>query len=187
MTDRWGRGIYWQWICFLSKANRAAKPISSHVNFGCSKFFIMIDREEAICESGLQIERGFLRASKEYPACQLRDDWDWHRLINSLKRKAKFHDDLHKLVSDGFWLRAGGWDSACRYSRSSFPSRAELLRALTQARAREWSGFQVYYPMTEKEVRGSKGADLVEAILAVFEEVRPLMNDCMQVRLDPKA
>ena len=26
VIDRWGRGVYWQWICFLPKANRIAKP-----------------------------------------------------------------------------------------------------------------------------------------------------------------
>ena len=45
------------------------------------------------------------------------------------------------------------------------------------------AGFQLYYPMREKEVRGSTGVDLVEAMLAVFEEVTPLMNLCQQVRI----
>jgi hypothetical protein len=37
--------------------------------------------------------------------------------------------------------------------------------------------------MTESEVRASTGLDLVEAMLAVFREVTPVMNLCMQVRL----
>ena len=40
VTDRWGRGVYWQWICWLPRANREAKPISNKVNFGCAKLFI---------------------------------------------------------------------------------------------------------------------------------------------------
>ena len=34
VTDRWGRGVYWQWICWLPRANRQAKPVSHDVNFG---------------------------------------------------------------------------------------------------------------------------------------------------------
>ena len=26
VMDRWGRGVYWQWICWLPRANREAKP-----------------------------------------------------------------------------------------------------------------------------------------------------------------
>ena len=26
VTERWGRGVYWQWIGFLARANREAKP-----------------------------------------------------------------------------------------------------------------------------------------------------------------
>ena len=37
VTERYGRGVYWQWIGFLSRANRAAKPVSSNISFGCSK------------------------------------------------------------------------------------------------------------------------------------------------------
>jgi hypothetical protein len=51
------------------------------------------------------------------------------------------------------------------------------------ALARDWSGFQLYYAMREDEVRSSTEVDLVGAMLAVFEEVRPVMNLCMQVQL----
>ena len=32
VTDRWGRGVFWQWICWIPRPNRAAKPISSSAN-----------------------------------------------------------------------------------------------------------------------------------------------------------
>jgi len=44
-----------------------------------------------------------------------------------------------------------------------------------------WAGFQIFYPMRESEVRGSTGLDLVESMLAVFREVTPAMNLCMQI------
>ncbi|MCP5114656.1 MAG: hypothetical protein GY953_27825, partial [bacterium] len=38
VTERYGRGMYWRWIGLLSRANRAAKPLSGGVSFGCAKF-----------------------------------------------------------------------------------------------------------------------------------------------------
>jgi hypothetical protein len=37
--------------------------------------------------------------------------------------------------------------------------------------------------MSEDEVRASTGVDLVESMLAIFREVTPVMNLCMQVHL----
>jgi hypothetical protein len=54
---------------------------------------------------------------------------------------------------------------------------------LEAAPKNHWAGFQLYYPMAEDEVRGAAGCDLVESILAVFEEVAPAMNLCMEIHL----
>ena len=140
VTERWGRGVFWQWIAFLPRANREAKPLSSKVSFGCSKFFISVDTE----------------------------------LERELKRL---------VVREGFRIFAGGWDAASKtFSKANFQT-AALRRALARAEPNHWAGFQLYYPMTEEEVRGSTGVDLLESMLAVFEEVRPLMNLCQQVRI----
>lgn len=37
--------------------------------------------------------------------------------------------------------------------------------------------------MEEKDVRASRGLDLVESMLAVFEDLTPVMNLCMQTPL----
>jgi len=87
VTERWGRGVFWQWIGFLHRANRAAKPISHDVSFGCSKFFLMVDTEEKLFKCGLQVERGYLKAPREYRACELKQDWDWQRLLQGLRVK----------------------------------------------------------------------------------------------------
>jgi hypothetical protein len=47
----------------------------------------------------------------------------------------------------------------------------------------EWAGFQLYYPMPEKEIRACTGLELVKAVCGVFAEVIPAMNCCMQVKL----
>ncbi len=186
ITERWGRGVYWQWIGYLPLANRTAKPISSHASFGCSKFFLMVDTDERLFKCGFQVERGYLQAPREYPHCKLHADWDWHRLLRALSPKSPLERELRRLVlREGFLLHAGSWeDEPLRFSKADFPSMRKLKRLLQCAPHAHWAGFQVLYPMTEIAVRASTGVDLVEAILAVFREVTPAMNLCMQIQLE---
>ncbi|MBI4444860.1 MAG: hypothetical protein HY645_03025 [Acidobacteria bacterium] len=183
VIDRWGRGVFWQWICFVPRSNRMVKKISSGANFSSSKFFIGLDKEERCFQSGLQVERGFIEAPKEYPYCQLRGDWDWHRLLRGLKTDASFHVLLQRLVKqEGFCIRAGGWEKLKRFSRNHSFSARQLVSALC-APPQEWGCFQLYFPVSESEVRTCSGWEMVEAILAVFQEVLPVMNRCMEVEL----
>lgn len=186
VTERWGRGVFWRWIAFLPRANREAKPVSHQVSFGCSKFFISVDTDDKLFQCGLQIERGYLKAPRESRACQLGEDWDWHRLVKSLRPRSAMERELRRLVlREDFKIWAGSWEGEpASYSKSNFPSMATLRRALLAAPARQWAGFQLYYPMTEEEVRSSSGLDLVEIILAIFEEVTPAMNLTMQIELE---
>ena len=187
VTERWGRGVFWQWIGFLPRANRAAKPISSHVSFGCAKFFVEVDTGDKLFKCGLQVERGYLSAPKEYPHCELRADWDWNRLISSLRRGSLMLGELERLVAEGFFIHAGNWETESTvFSHSTPPSAGKILRILTSAAGDRWAGFQIYFPMRKREVLRSTGLDLVESMLAVFGEVTPAMNLCMQVRLESK-
>jgi hypothetical protein len=185
VTERWGRGVFWRWIAFLPRTNREAKPLSHHVSFGCSKLFISVDTDDRVFQCGLQIERGYIRAPRESRTCQLRDDWDWNRLVKSLRPGSAMERELRRLVvREGFRVWAGSWHAEpVSYAKSNFPSMAALKRALIAAPARHWAGFQLYYPMTEEEVRSSTGLDLVESMLAVFREVTPAMNLTMQIQL----
>ena len=93
--------------------------------------------------------------------------------------------ELKRLVfREGFQIEAGGWESRNALNKKSFPTMPQLKKILNDAPAASWAGFQVYYPMPEKEVRSSSGVDLVESMMAVFEEVTPAMNLCMQIRLE---
>lgn len=188
VTERWGRGVYWRWIGFLPRANRAAKPLSSHVSFGCSKFFVMVDTDEQLFQCGLQIERGYLKAPREYHECELRPDWDWHRLLKALKPKSVMERELRRLVvREGFGIFAGSWEvERARFSKANLPSMRKLRRLLEAAPKNHWAGFQLFYPMRESEVQTATGVDLVEAMLAVFKEVTPAMNLCMQIQLQER-
>ncbi len=187
VTERWGRGVYWQWIGYLPKANRSAKPVSSSVSFGCSKFFLSVDTEERSFQCGLQVERGFVKAPTEYRGCELGSDWDWHRLVKSLKRGSRMESEIRRLVCrEGFLLHAGSWETSANFGKTDLPEILELRRLLKAAPGDHWAGFQLYYPMPASEVRAATGLDLVEAMLAIFDEVTPAMNLCMQIQLDRK-
>ncbi len=184
VTERWGRGVYWQWIGYLPRANRTAKPISNNVSFGCSKFFVMIDTDEHLFKSGMQVERGYLRAPREYRDCVLRKDWDWWRLIRTLTPTSPMEKELKRLLREGFEIQADSWESPLRFSQNDYPGARKLREALGRGSKSHWCGFQLYYPMAKHDVENATGLDLVESMLAVFHEVTPAMNQCMQVRLE---
>ena len=185
VTDRWGRGVYWQWICWLPRANREAKPISSKVNFGCAKLFISADTETKIFKSGLQIERGYLQKPEPYPGCLLKPDWDWHRLIKQCAPDTKLDDELGRLLKrEGFVAEVGNFEANTVFDAKNFKSARQIRDAARKyPKKKEWAGFQLYYPMPESEVRGCTGYELVKAICGVFTEVTPAMNACLQVPL----
>lgn len=184
VTERYGRGVYWQWIGLLSRANRAAKPVSSNVSFGCSKFFVTIDSRDHLFKCGFSVERGFKKAPTDYPVIQLKPDWDWNRLVKQCRAESKLYRELKRLVTrEGFMIDAGGWEDLITFRKRSLEGPAKLRKVLRDAPAESWAGFQVYYPMKEKDVSSSAGVDLIEAMIAVFREVTPAMNCCMQTKL----
>ncbi len=184
ITDRWGRGAFWQWICWLPRANREAKPESSGVNFGCAKLFITADREARVFKSGLQIERGYARGPEPYPGCLLAPDWDWQRLIKQCAAGTALDRELGRLLRrEGFVVELGGWVASATFAGDDFRSAAQIREAARRASQQEWVAFQLYYPMPEAELRAAGGLELVDAIAAVFAEVTPVMNLCMQIEL----
>ncbi len=184
VTERFGRGVYWQWIGFVPRSNRDAKPISSKVSFGCSKFFLTVDGEARLFKCGFSVERGMVRPPADSPGIGLKSDWDWHRLLGSLTRSGRMERELKRLVQrEGFCIDAGNWENRLLVDRDRFPGMERLRKVLEGAPPAEWAGFQVYYPMSEKEVRASSGVDLVESMMAIFDEVTPAMNCCMQIEL----
>lgn len=190
VTERWGRGVYWKWIGYLPRANRVAKPVSSDVSFGCSKFFLEVDTDDRAAKFGLHIERGFEQASREHRCFELKPDWDWHRLLAGFKPRSALAREVERLISnEGFQLHAGGWsEGRAIISASNYPGPARIRRILESAPKNAWAGFQLYYRMDESEIKSAAGLDLVESMLAVYAELVPVMNACMQITLvDPAA
>jgi hypothetical protein len=184
VTDRWGRGVYWQWICWLPRANRLAKPISSKINFSCAKLFITADRDNKIFKSGLQIERGYAAGPEAAQPWGLRDDFDWHRLVKQSRSNTPFDRELRRLVERESFIAAVIAEQATGgLIETPVTTTSSLRAALRKCSPRRWAGFQLYYPMPQSEVRGCTGYELIQSIRGVFDAVIPAMNCCMDVPL----
>ena len=186
VTDRWGRGVYWQWICWLPRADREAKPLSAGANFGCAKLFISVQRPARVFQCGLQVERGFVSGRPGIPGIILRDDWDWHRLLAQCAKGTLLEEEMRRLLArEGFTARVEGEGVDAVFTAGNFTSARQVRAAARRCPLNGWAGFQLFYPMPEREVKASRGYELVQGILGVFSEVTEAMNQCMQVRLEP--
>jgi hypothetical protein len=184
VTDRWGRGVYWQWICWLPRPNREAKPLSSGTNFGCAKLFISQDRQERLFQCGMTVERGYASGRPSIPGILLKKDWDWHRLMEQCRTGSELDREMHRLiVHEGFHATVTGAAGTSVFDSKSFRSARQIRETARKARPGAWAGFDLFYPMPESEVRASRGYDLVQGIMGAFAEVVPAMNLCMQVPL----
>lgn len=187
ITDRYGRGVFWQWICWLPRANREAKPISNRVNFGCAKFYITTDEEPPTFHCGLTIERGYVRAPGKGSSFILQRDWDWHRLTKQLRSGSQLDGELLRLLrKEEFVAEIGNYDARVRFDKTTFRSARQLAEAMGRAKDREWAGFLLYYPISERELRSCSGQELTAAIMAAFRATVPVMNLCMEVPLQEK-
>lgn len=184
VTDRWGRGVHWQWICWLPRANREAKPISHAVNFGCAKLFISADGDRRVFKSGLQIERGYAAGPEAARPWGLREDFDWHRLVGQCRAGTPFDRELRRLVrGEGFVAAVLGEGAGGELTERDFTGANQLRAALRRCSPRHWAGFQLYYPLPERELATCTGYEVVRAVVSVFAQVVPAMNCCMGVPL----
>jgi hypothetical protein len=176
LCDRWGRDMYWQWLCWVPEPNRKAKPLSAGHNFGSTKFYVSIDGAQRLFHSGMQVERAPKHPDEQCPLT-VATDWDWHVLLTALSAAA-LPRHLHRLLREGFRLRVGTYASPTEYEHTTWGLTA-CRRTAQRFRANAWGGFQLLWPMSEQEVQATPGPELIEAILAVFAEVTPVMNLCM--------
>ena len=169
--------MFWQWICWIPEPNRRAKPLSAGQNFSSGKFFVAIDREERVFQSGIQIERAPSHPGPDEWPIRIESDWDWQVLMKEL-RGEKFPRLLRRWLKEGFRIRAGAFSHLVEFDRSSFDIRKCLRQAGASART-SWGGFQLFWPMKEKEVQVMPGPEIVESVAAVFDELTSAMNLCM--------
>jgi hypothetical protein len=180
ITDRWGRGVYWQWICWLPVANRKAKPESNRYNFGCAKFYITLDQDDQTFEAGLQIERAATRAAGD--DVRARPDWDFYKLLRGLRRGTPLAREIERLVKEEeFVVRAGAFSALAAFTHRDYKGPAPLAAACRKIPAGDWGGFQLCYVFPRKEILAMTGDDIVAAIEAIFDEVTPTMNLVMTV------
>ncbi len=188
VTDRWGRGVYWQWICWLPRANRDAKPVSRGTNFGCAKLYITINRAQRLFQCGLAVERGFVSGRPAIPGILLKPDWDWNRLMKQCTAGSDLDREMRRLIlREGFSASVTGPSGTSIFDSKSFRSARQIRETSRKAPPGAWAGFDLFYPMPEVEVRASSGYDFVQGIMGAFSEVVPAMNLCMQVPLSSAA
>jgi hypothetical protein len=184
VTDRWGRGVYWQWICWVPRADREAKPVSSGTNFGCAKFYITQDREARVFECGLAVERGYTTGKPAIPGILLQPDWDWNRLMKLCAPGTELDRELRRLVNrEGFTVSVLSAGGPRLFTGKAFTSARQIKDAARKAPGNAWAGFDLFYPMPEAELHASSGYEVIQGILGAFAEVLPVMNLVMQVSL----
>ena len=186
VTDRWGRGVYWQWICWVPRADREAKPLSSGMNFGCAKLFISQDRPARVFQCGLQVERGAESADGRQSGSGPPGGLGLAQAHGAVRGAYAAGRRARRLVvREGFVARIWGSPGAPSFTAANYRSAVQIRQAARKAPRDRWAGFQLYYPMPEPEVRATGGYDFVQAIMGAFSEVIPAMNLCMQVTLAP--
>jgi hypothetical protein len=179
IIDKWGRGVYWQWICWVVRADREAKPISSGYNFSCAKFFISLDRQERSLQAGMQVERAYLRRGHgPVDEVYAEKDWDFYRLVKGLRKGTPLEKELRRLVEvEGFTAYVGGTSGKEHAFRGRrWGGAATVRRACEAVPDDSWGWFQLYYAIAEKDLKEMDGGEIVAAILAIFNEVAPAMN-----------
>lgn len=185
VIDKWGRGTYWKWICWLSRQSRAAKPTSGKLSFACAKFYIALDGDDQTFEAGIQIERALLASAPadEDPAhggVRTQDDWDFYNLLRGMRKGSPIYEFIARLVGqDGFTVRTGPFSQMIESRGSKPPPAARLKRSLQSIPPDEWGGFQVCYVFRRQELIGMSGDDIIQTILSIFHELAPLMNRLM--------
>lgn len=178
ICDRWGRGVYWQWICWVPRPNREAKPFSSGHNFGSLKFYVSAEREEKIFQAGLQIERAPKKAGENSWGVEVKKDWDWHVLLKRLK-DGQLSKEVLRLLRDGFHARVGAFASMTSYESARSWDEKACLQKAQKFSPTEWGGFQIFWPFARTEIRAMSGPEIIESAFAVFEELVPVANLCM--------
>jgi len=180
ITDRWGRGVYWKWICWLPVENRQAKPKSNKYNFGCAKYYITIS-QSATFEAGLQIERAPTRPGAASHV-HTQSDWDFHHLVRGLRRGTPLAGQIARLVrKEGFAVRAGAFAARDAFTSRSYRGPAALARACKAIPRDAWGGFQLCYLLSKPEIKAMSGHDVVATVLAIFDELVPAINAVMTV------
>jgi hypothetical protein len=182
LIDKWGRGRYWQWICWLVRDDREAKPLSNTYSFGCVKFFVSYDNKPDVFQAGMQLERATVSRGRA-PAGEIRlqKDWDWHRFLAGLKKGSALEARLHRLVAgEGFTAHLGGSEAGGAFRGRDWGGAAAIRRAVRRVPDDAWAWFQLYWAWPEEELREMDGGEIIASVLAVFGEVAPVMNLLME-------
>ncbi len=183
VIDKWGRGRFWRWIAWTVRENRDAKPLSAGISFASAKLFLSLFPGDERVKAGLQIERAALWTEKgPRPADEVyaAADWDFYRFVKGLRKGSPLAKELDRLVRvEGFIVSVGAFSNRTEFRGSKGAPPGGVKRAAKAIPPDAWGGVQAYYPLARKEVTSMTSDEIVEAVLAIFDEVAPLANRVM--------
>ncbi len=183
LIDRWGRGVYWQYVWFVPEGNWRAKNIGGSGHFASAKYFISVDQDRRVFQAGLFLESGHQKDSD--PRFVRTRQWDWPRFTRRLARDTQFRLALSRLIrKDGFELAVGFGEDRVIFDSARFRGPGSILSEIRRRPAGGWTVVSLYYPMLEDELQRTRGPAVVDATMAVFNELLPIMNGCLKVGLE---
>ncbi len=185
LVDRWGRGSIWPTVWFVPRENRRAKSAAGRGHFSCAKFYAAAPPGEEVFRAGFHIESG-LRRSPDRPELERKNDWDWHRFLRALRRNDAFDEHLRRLVRrDGFSVSVGFFDRRT-FPADSFEGSRTILRAIRKQDPDGWTGVLIDYGWNAGEIASMNGPELIDAVMAVYDELYDIMNACLQIPIARK-
>lgn len=180
LVDHWGRGLFWSYIWFCPRANLKAKNFKGPGQFPSAKYFIGIDSDRSLFVSGLYVESGYNKS--EEPRYQRNSDWDWNRFVAKLKKDSTFQKEIQRLIfEESFELVIGFEENLKIFNRENFKDVKSICNEIEKRLKEDWVVVQIYYPLSEKEVKSMKGSELIQATMGIWSESSNLMNACLQI------
>jgi hypothetical protein len=182
LIDHWGRGLFWSYIWFCPRKNLKAKNFKGPGQFPSAKYFIGVDSNRRLFVAGFYVESGYNES--EEPRYQRNSDWDWNRFVVKLKKDSVFQKEVQRLMfEEDFELAIGFEENLKIFDKQNFKDLEPVCDEINKRLNEDWVVVQIYYPLSEKELKSMNGAELIQAIMGIWSESAGLMNACLRVPL----
>ncbi|MDP3981306.1 MAG: hypothetical protein Q8Q33_07840, partial [Chlamydiota bacterium] len=150
LVDRWGRGVYWEYIWFTPQRSWKKKNIKGRGHFESAKFFVGLDSKLKEFRAGIHIESGYTRSVEE-PRYQRNDQWDWNRMMKTLKGNTHLHAILKQLINEEqFRLQIGFSEDRSIYDCWDGPK--NILKEIQKRLCENWVVVQFFHAYSKQDL-----------------------------------